>query len=73
MIDRAELIRVTYCNHLFHRDCLTGWFKKLQVPTEPTQNCPYCRETFSKEHVQELYEKVRDFARKGCKNRYLEL
>jgi len=30
-IEKAEPIRVTYCNHLFHKDCLIGWFKKLQV------------------------------------------
>lgn len=42
-IERTELIRITYCNHLFHKDCLLGWFKKLQVPSVKMQNCPYCR------------------------------
>jgi hypothetical protein len=24
-------VRLTYCNHLFHKDCLSGWFAKTQV------------------------------------------
>jgi hypothetical protein len=30
-IESNDKIRITYCNHIFHKDCLAGWFLKTQV------------------------------------------
>jgi hypothetical protein len=30
-VGAADMMKVTYCRHMFHAHCLTEWFKKTRV------------------------------------------
>ncbi|CAK77335.1 unnamed protein product (macronuclear) [Paramecium tetraurelia] len=44
--DNQDLVKLTYCLHLFHQSCLDEWRKKLQI-------CPVCRGDLTKQKYKE--------------------
>lgn len=60
-IEDNEKVKLTYCNHVFHSNCLTSWFKIEQVEFEIMQTCPYCRACFDKKKTLELYKEINLF------------
>ncbi|CAD8074905.1 unnamed protein product [Paramecium sonneborni] len=44
--ENQDLVKLTYCLHLFHQSCLDQWRKKLQV-------CPVCRGDLTKQKYKE--------------------
>lgn len=45
-IDQGEQVRVLPCRHVFHHDCINGWFEHNQY------SCPMCKMDLKK-HLQE--------------------
>ena len=50
-IEADDPIRVGYCRHIFHANCLIQWFQKQQ-------RCPYCRQDFGKRATFTLYKEL---------------
>ncbi|CAD8067540.1 unnamed protein product [Paramecium primaurelia] len=44
--ENQDLVKLTYCLHLFHQSCLDEWRKKLQI-------CPVCRGDLTKQKYKE--------------------
>jgi hypothetical protein len=46
----SEVVMLSACSHIFHRDCLSEWL------STHTRDCPYCRtEIVSQEMMEEAY------------------
>ncbi|CAD8141408.1 unnamed protein product [Paramecium octaurelia] len=50
---KQDLVKLTYCLHLFHSTCIDEWRKR-------NQTCPFCREDLTKKKViqQRVEEKI---------------
>ncbi|CAD8140340.1 unnamed protein product [Paramecium pentaurelia] len=47
---KQDLVKLTYCLHLFHQYCLDEWRKR-------TQTCPFCRSNLTQEkYIQKIQE-----------------
>ena len=40
-IEKGKLVAKTPCNHLYHKTCMTNWFRRRDILFRPT--CPSCR------------------------------
>ena len=40
-IEQGKLVARTPCNHLYHKTCMTHWFRRRAIMFRPT--CPSCR------------------------------
>ncbi|KAL4479516.1 hypothetical protein ABPG72_011838 [Tetrahymena utriculariae] len=55
-------VRLTYCTHFFHSDCLKQWLKKQK-------NCPNCRNDLTESCLQEKKKSPSTFLRQIFRNR----
>ncbi|EAS03886.1 C3HC4 type (RING finger) zinc finger protein (macronuclear) [Tetrahymena thermophila SB210] len=55
-------VRLTYCTHFFHSDCLKQWLKKQK-------NCPNCRNDLTEPCLQEKKKSPATFLRQIFRNR----